>query len=592
MPPQPLAMPPQKVSQPASSTEDAAKALACLWQRHSPQQAQPQPVLSTEPVPPPVDVSDDSPFVSAARVAASAACAAVAHAAAALNVTLDDYASMVDGPQSERASSRSVKHVGVTSPAAVSPPSIYPSAAMAGKYDVAFAHGAFASVRLEVLQGAEPGQSTTQVVKVYNRTVATASSGRQQMHEWHLANELRLCGLLHHPFIIAPTKSKQSAHITELYMEFAPHGDLESYVTRHYGHARPIPDVTGRAWIGQLLEAISYLHGKQIAHRDVKLENIVLDSKLNARLIDFGAAENVSPAAGSGLDGVLRRVSVLQGTPGYMAPEALTVAAAQTGDYDALAADMWSVGVTLYCLFNAAALPFTGKDIHELRVRVVSHEPPPARHMGKAPRELCKWMMTKAPWARPTAENARRHLWFDGLPLAPAATAYPPVPSSPTPRQSASAPAPPMQAWSEDRLTPRPPMPPAAAPPPAAPASALAAAGRPTGLRPQARPASAHGREGGRGRSDAEHAAGREGAPAGREGALGGTIWRVQAAAQPFADAMPPAVAAARELARGARPTVAELLIRNPQGWRELEPMSQMMIDAREKPVSRRGRSR
>ena len=50
------------------------------------------------------------------------------------------------------------------------------------------------------------------------------------------------------------------------------------------------------------------------------------------------------------------------------------------------------------------------------------------------------------------------------------------------------------------------------------------------------------------------------------------------------------AVAAAREAARAIRPTVAELLTRNPQGWRELEPMAQMRLDARERAPRGRGR--
>ena len=148
----------------------------------------------------------------------------------------------------------------------------------------------------------------------------------------------------------------------------------------------------------------------------------MLDGQQRLRLVDFGAAEEVSPVGagyrvqveGARPNRPSRRVSSIQGTPGYMSPEALTVAAANTGDFDALAADMWSVGVTLYCLFNGGALPFTGRDIHELRRKVVGTEPPLAKcmHADRQPTGLCAMLMAKSPLRRPTAEQAQRHAWI------------------------------------------------------------------------------------------------------------------------------------------------------------------------------------
>lgn len=535
---------------------------------------------------------------------------------------------MLDGAHSERESSRSVqvasgadvRHRHDRLPSAL-PPEFPPAAS---KYGVPFARGAFATVRLEVVREEGPSRSsTTVVVKSYPRLVAPIGTGRQVMHELHIANECRLVGVLSHPHILAPHRVIHTASRTELYMEHATHGDLEAHVTSRYA-LRAVPHEKASAWMAGLLEALSYLHARRIAHRDVKLENIVLDANLTARLIDFGAAEDVSPIGGDPR-APPRRVSVLQGTPGYMPPEALSVAAARTGSYDALAADMWSAGVALYCLFNGAQLPFKGKDIHELRVRIVQSEAPPARFMDSATcRDLCRRLMSKEPGRRPTAEDARRHSWLASghRPVPPSAATErrrppPPVPvpapaalhalgggrhPPPTAPHAAHAgmpprpwdvrcpPPAPRQAWAEDAAAPagsargEPSVESLPAPPAAMSAAAtavpLTAAGRPTGLPPQGM-----------------HAPPAQSSPrqqpptvqqTGSAEALRGSIWRPRTAdaapAEAPAEALPPAVAAARELARAARPTVAELLIRNPQGWRELEPLAIMMRDARDPP--------
>ena len=63
----------------------------------------------------------------------------------------------------------------------------------------------------------------------------------------------------------------------------------------------------------QLAQSIAYLHARSIAHRDIKLENVLLDEWCNVRLIDFGFAAEVSPGKEAMWDQL--------GTPSYMAPE-------------------------------------------------------------------------------------------------------------------------------------------------------------------------------------------------------------------------------------------------------------------------------
>ncbi|RWS02452.1 hypothetical protein B4U79_13149, partial [Dinothrombium tinctorium] len=93
-----------------------------------------------------------------------------------------------------------------------------------------------------------------------------------------------------------------------------------------------------RIWFSQISGAISYMHQRGIAHRDLKNENILLDRDMNAKLTDFGFAcftydkesrqQIYSPT--------------LCGTMAYIAPEVLNP------PYDARVADMWSLGICLF----------------------------------------------------------------------------------------------------------------------------------------------------------------------------------------------------------------------------------------------------
>ncbi len=76
---------------------------------------------------------------------------------------------------------------------------------------------------------------------------------------------------------------------------------------------------------------------------------------------------------------------------------------ATTVSYDGFRADMWSLGVCLYCLFHDTEIPFGGKDVQELIRNVTQREPPPCAHMPAKARDLMMRLLSKSPSARPTA---------------------------------------------------------------------------------------------------------------------------------------------------------------------------------------------
>ena len=93
----------------------------------------------------------------------------------------------------------------------------------------------------------------------------------------------------------------------------------------------------------QILQAMAYCHGRGVAHRDMKLENLIMTADQNCKVCDFGLAKNVAESA----------ASTIIGTGKYVAPDVLAGA-----EYDPFKADMWSCGVCLYCM-TECAFPFT-----------------------------------------------------------------------------------------------------------------------------------------------------------------------------------------------------------------------------------------
>lgn len=105
----------------------------------------------------------------------------------------------------------------------------------------------------------------------------------------------------------------------------------------------------------QLLTALSYCHRKSIAHRDIKLENILLDEDRNVKLIDFGFSTCIPND---------KKIKMFCGTPSYMAPEIVMKL-----EYAGPPADIWASGVLLYALMNGK-FPFRGDTDKDLYRRI------------------------------------------------------------------------------------------------------------------------------------------------------------------------------------------------------------------------------
>ena len=140
-----------------------------------------------------------------------------------------------------------------------------------------------------------------------------------------------------------------------LVSEYAPDGSLKDWLRRHGGRA---PSVEAAVEMTRgILAGLEHLHGRNIIHRDVKPDNVLLLGA-TPRLADFGISRVLKSTSKS---------AVTAGTPPYMAPEAFNRKRNQQ-------TDLWSVGVMLYQILRGR-LPFNGNDMAELYGAILNEEP-------------------------------------------------------------------------------------------------------------------------------------------------------------------------------------------------------------------------
>lgn len=153
--------------------------------------------------------------------------------------------------------------------------------------------------------------------------------------------EVELLRSVTHPNIIQFVRFVNSAMLREpsgiqrvsyAVLEFAEKGEVFELLVR----GKRLSHDAAKLLFRQLLSALAYLHGRNIAHRDLKLENMLLDANLDLKLIDFGFATR--RLLGGTSDTYL-------GSPGYLAPEALA-----QRPYDVYKADVFAAGVVLFSL--------------------------------------------------------------------------------------------------------------------------------------------------------------------------------------------------------------------------------------------------
>lgn len=206
---------------------------------------------------------------------------------------------------------------------------------------------------------------------------------------------------LRHPNIVRFKEVILTPTHLAIVMEYASGGELFERICS----AGRFSEDEARFFFQQLISGVSYCHAMQVCHRDLKLENTLLDGSPAPRLkiCDFGYSKS----------SVLHsQPKSTVGTPAYIAPEVLL-----RQEYDGKIADVWSCGVTLYVML-VGAYPFEDpdepKDFRKTIQRILSvqYSIPDCVQISTECRDLISRIFVFDPAARITIPEIKNHEWF------------------------------------------------------------------------------------------------------------------------------------------------------------------------------------
>ncbi|XP_008152424.2 NUAK family SNF1-like kinase 2 [Eptesicus fuscus] len=209
----------------------------------------------------------------------------------------------------------------------------------------------------------------------------------------HIRREIEIMSSLNHPHIVAIHEVFENSSKIVIVMEYASRGDLYDYISER----QRLSEHEARHFFRQIVSAVHYCHQNGVVHRDLKLENILLDANGNIKIADFG------------LSNLYHQGKFLQtfcGSPLYASPEIVN-----GKPYTGPEVDSWSLGVLLYILVHGT-MPFDGQD-HKTLVKQISNgayrEPPkPSDACG-----LIRWLLMVNPTRRATLEDVTSHWWVN-----------------------------------------------------------------------------------------------------------------------------------------------------------------------------------
>jgi 5'-AMP-activated protein kinase catalytic alpha subunit len=258
-----------------------------------------------------------------------------------------------------------------------------------GKYELGrtVGEGNFAKVKCAV--DVETGQSYA--VKILDKEKVF-----QYKIVEHIKREISTLKLIRHPHVVRLYEVLANKKKIYIVLEFVTGGELLDKISCN----GKLEESQSRKYFQQLIDAVGYCHSRGVYHRDLKLENVLLDAKGNVKISDFGLSALPQHCRADGL------LHTTCGSPNYVAPEVI----ADRG-YHGATADVWSCGVILFVLLTGW-LPFEDRNLAVLCHKIFKSEFNCPNFLSVGVGNLVKRILDPNPKTRITIPEIVEDEWF------------------------------------------------------------------------------------------------------------------------------------------------------------------------------------
>ncbi|KAJ9502169.1 ATP binding [Exophiala xenobiotica] len=200
--------------------------------------------------------------------------------------------------------------------------------------------GSFGSVYL-ALHAVTGELMAVKQVELPNVAKGTESDKKKNVMIAALKQEINLLQGLRHPHIVQYLGTSSDEDHLNIFLEYVPGGSIAGMLKQYNTFQEPLV----RNFTRQILEGLSYLHTRNIIHRDIKGANILVDNRGAVKISDFGVSKKTNF---NGMNGAPGTRTSLQGSVFWMAPEVVR----QSGQ--SIKSDIWSVGCLVVEMFTGS----------------------------------------------------------------------------------------------------------------------------------------------------------------------------------------------------------------------------------------------
>uniref|UniRef100_A0A8D2J1C1 Trio Rho guanine nucleotide exchange factor n=1 Tax=Varanus komodoensis TaxID=61221 RepID=A0A8D2J1C1_VARKO len=231
------------------------------------------------------------------------------------------------------------------------------------------------------------------------REVAAKFINKKLMKRDQVTHELGIMQNLQHPQLVGLLDTFETSTSYILVLEMANQGRLLDYIVQ-WGN---LTEGKIKQYLGEILEAVQYLHNCRIVHLDLKPENILVDkslAKATIRLADFGDAVQLNTTY---------YIHQLLGNPEFAAPEIIL------GNPVSLTSDVWSIGVLTYVLLSGVS-PFLDESVEETCLNICrldfSFPDDYFKGVSQKAKDFVSFLLQDDPAKRPSAALALQEQWL------------------------------------------------------------------------------------------------------------------------------------------------------------------------------------